>query len=96
MRAILLTSLVCGADAADYSIDMSDPWTIASIVILSLLFLLFLARVAMTFFAVSIETEAPPELEMQAPSSSIWQARCTYDATYSPGGTGTVAMVTFL
>ena len=77
MRAILLTSLVCGADAADYSIDMSDPWTIASIVILSLLFLMFLVRIAMTFFSVSIETEAPPvpELEMQAPSCSNASSR---------------------
>lgn len=60
LRQAVLTTLTCGAladEGQDYSLDLSDPWTIASIAILSLLALLCLIRVVMTFFTVSVETE---------------------------------------
>ena len=63
MRSVLLSTLTCGAAANQFSFDIEDPWTVASLVILSFLFMLCLIRVAFTFFSVSIETEVT-EVEM--------------------------------
>ena len=68
MHKLILPILICGAVADDFTIEIEDPWTIASITILSFMFLLGLIRISMACISVSIETE---EVEMAPRPSPV-------------------------
>lgn len=80
-RLIVPLTLACLAKTANASddlvLDMEDPWTIAAIVILSVLGLLLLVRMCMGMISISMESEVsgPEEVVVQLATTAPAQTR---------------------